>query len=104
MPFQPGNRANPGGRPKEKAFADAVRVAVNRVDETDPEKRKIVSGILAIAGVALTLISTALQQGAADAAPEVLTKARAQNKAGVEVIEKISKSHSLEKALAALKY
>jgi hypothetical protein len=40
MPFEKGNRANPGGRPKEKAFADAVRVAVNRVDEADAEKRK----------------------------------------------------------------
>ena len=30
MAFQPGNRANPGGKPKDKAFADAVRVAINR--------------------------------------------------------------------------
>lgn len=40
MSFQKGKSGNPGGQPKEKAFADAVRVAVNRVDETDTEKRK----------------------------------------------------------------
>ena len=38
MPFQPGNKANPGGRPKEKAFADAVRVAVNRQAEDGRKK------------------------------------------------------------------
>lgn len=32
MPFQPGNKANPGGRPKEKAFADAVRLVVQQDD------------------------------------------------------------------------
>lgn len=40
MAFEKGKTGNAGGRPKEKAFADAVRVAVNRVDETDAEKRK----------------------------------------------------------------
>lgn len=40
MAFEKGKTGNPGGRPKEKAFADAVRVAVNRIDETDSEKRK----------------------------------------------------------------
>ena len=33
MAFQAGNRANPGGKPKDKAFADAVRIAVNREAE-----------------------------------------------------------------------
>lgn len=37
MVFQPGNRANPGGRPKDKAFTDALRLAVNRAD---PEGKK----------------------------------------------------------------
>lgn len=40
MPFKKGQSGNPGGRPKEKAFADAVRVAVNRIDSKDPKKRK----------------------------------------------------------------
>lgn len=30
MAFEKGSSGNPGGRPKEKAFADAVRFAVNR--------------------------------------------------------------------------
>lgn len=30
MPFQKGKSGNPGGSPKEKAFANAVRFAVNR--------------------------------------------------------------------------
>lgn len=70
---------------------------------TDFEKRKIVSGILAIAGVALTIIATALEQGSGEAPPEVVSKARSQNKAGVATIEKVSKGKTLEKALAALK-
>lgn len=36
MPFQPGNRANPGGRPKEKRFTEALRLAImQEVDEKD---------------------------------------------------------------------
>lgn len=38
MAFQPGNRANPGGKPKDKAFADAVRIAVNREAEDGRKK------------------------------------------------------------------
>jgi hypothetical protein len=66
----------------------------------DPEKRKIVSGILAIAGVALNIIAAALQQGTP---PEIVAKARNVNKKGVQSIEKSAKSDTLEKALAALK-
>lgn len=40
MVFKPGESGNPGGRKKEKAFADALRLEVNRTDDTDPEKRK----------------------------------------------------------------
>ena len=32
MPFQKGNRANPGGRPKDKPWADALRIALCRDD------------------------------------------------------------------------
>jgi Family of unknown function (DUF5681) len=34
MPFQPGNNANPGGRPKTKIIRDGLMLAVN----DDPEK------------------------------------------------------------------
>jgi hypothetical protein len=70
---------------------------------TDEQKRKIVSGILAIAGVALTIIATALEQGSGEVPPEVVSKARSQSKSGVATIEKVSKGKTLEKALAALK-
>lgn len=39
MAFQKGNRANPGGRPKEKLFTDALRLAVNR--DGDDGKKKL---------------------------------------------------------------
>jgi hypothetical protein len=39
MPFQKGNRANPGGRPKDKAFNDALRLVVHR--EHEPNKTKL---------------------------------------------------------------
>lgn len=29
MPFERGNNANPGGKPKEKKFTDALRIAVS---------------------------------------------------------------------------
>jgi hypothetical protein len=37
--FQKGKSGNPGGRPKEKAFADAIRVAVNRIHDGDGRKK-----------------------------------------------------------------
>jgi len=40
MAFEKGNRANPGGRPKEKAFTDALRLAVNAEVESDGQKKK----------------------------------------------------------------
>jgi len=69
---------------------------------TDPQKRKIVSGILAIAGVALNIIAAALQQGTP---PEIVAKAKTsrEKKSGIEIIEKSAKGNTLEKALAALK-
>ncbi|MBP1091931.1 DUF5681 domain-containing protein [Bradyrhizobium diazoefficiens] len=38
MVFQPGNRANPGGRPKEKKFTEALRVALAEEIEKDGQK------------------------------------------------------------------
>lgn len=40
MAFQKGKSGNPGGRPKDKAWASAVRLAVNRVHDGDKEGRK----------------------------------------------------------------
>jgi hypothetical protein len=40
MAFEKGQSGNPGGRPKEKAFADALRLAVNAEVEVEGEKKK----------------------------------------------------------------
>lgn len=40
MAFEKGQSGNPGGRPKEKAFADALRLAVNAEIEVEGEKKK----------------------------------------------------------------
>jgi hypothetical protein len=40
MAFEKGSSGNPGGRPKEKAFADALRLAVNAEVENEGEKKK----------------------------------------------------------------
>lgn len=40
MAFEKGQSGNPGGRPKEKAFADALRIAVNVEVENEGEKKK----------------------------------------------------------------
>lgn len=37
MPFEKGNRANPGGRPKTKLWADALRVSV--LDAKDDKQK-----------------------------------------------------------------
>jgi hypothetical protein len=37
MPFEKGNRANPGGRPKTKHFTDALRLQALRPVEFDDE-------------------------------------------------------------------
>lgn len=39
MAFEKGQSGNPGGRPKEKLFTDAVRIAVNR--EADDGRKKL---------------------------------------------------------------
>ena len=38
MAFTKGKSGNPGGRPKEKAFADALHLAVNRKDDEGRKK------------------------------------------------------------------
>ena len=65
MPFKKGSSGNPGGRPKDKAFADAVRVAVNR-DGDDGRKKltmlaeKLVDFALAGEGWAMQQIADRL--------------------------------------------
>lgn len=63
--FAKGKSGNPGGRPKEKAFADAVRLAVNR-DAEDGRKKlalladKLVEFALAGEGWAMQQIADRL--------------------------------------------
>jgi hypothetical protein len=40
MPFQPGNRANPGGRPKDQLFTDRLRMALLE-DDKKAKRRKL---------------------------------------------------------------
>lgn len=40
MAFEKGSSGNPGGRPKEKLFADALRLAINEEAEIDGVKTK----------------------------------------------------------------
>lgn len=65
MAFQKGKSGNPGGKPKDKAFADAVRVAVNR-EASDGRKKlnvladKLVDFALAGEGWAMQQIADRL--------------------------------------------
>lgn len=50
MAFEKGKSGNPGGRLKEKAFTDALRLAVNRDDEDGTKKlHKIAEKLVACA-------------------------------------------------------
>lgn len=73
---------------------------------TDPAQKRIVSGILALAGVALRLIAAGLHQGATQTpqGPEIIAKARTANAAGVAHIEKVAVQDSLEKSLSGLRF
>lgn len=41
MTFAPGKSGNPGGRPKEKPWRDAIRKALARAEDVGDEKRKL---------------------------------------------------------------
>lgn len=69
----------------------------------DENTRKIVSGILAIAGVALNVIATALSQGAAGAPATIVEKVRIKHAMGANTIEKAAQSDVLLNALSTLK-
>jgi hypothetical protein len=66
-------------------------------------QQAMISGILALAGIALNLIATALSQGTEGAPPALANRVRAHNAIGANTIETAAKSGKLEKALAALK-
>lgn len=66
----------------------------------DPEKRKVVSGVLAIASIALMTIATALAQGSG---PAVTTAAKTRGLKGVSTVEKIAASNKLIGTLKALR-
>lgn len=38
--FQPGQSGNPGGKKKHKPLDDAIELAISRIDDRDPHKRK----------------------------------------------------------------
>ena len=50
MPFEPGNNANPGGRPKSKPFADALRMEIAAAGEDHKALRKVARALLDKAG------------------------------------------------------
>jgi hypothetical protein len=65
MAFEKGKSGNPGGRPKEKVFSDAIRVAVNREDGKGRKKlmllaEKLVDFALAGEGWAMQQIADRL--------------------------------------------
>jgi hypothetical protein len=66
-------------------------------------QQAIVSGILALADIALHLIATALYQGSEGAPPALVAKVRAKHAAGAATIETVAKSGKLGKALGSLK-
>jgi hypothetical protein len=66
-------------------------------------QQTILSGILALAGIALNLIATALHQGAEGAPTALVAKVRAKHAVGSSTIETAAKSGRLTKALGALK-
>lgn len=46
MPFEPGNRANPGGRPKERPFRTALNMQLKAAGEDLPQLREIADELI----------------------------------------------------------
>lgn len=67
------------------------------------DQKKIVQGIILIAGIALRLISSGLQQGA-KAVPALAKAARSTHPAAVGLVERVAESNAIEQALAAVKF
>ena len=49
MPFRPGQSGNPGGRPKQKAFTEALRTELARAGDDSQALRAIASKLIAMA-------------------------------------------------------
>lgn len=55
MAFQPGVSGNPGGRPKRKVWTEAIKEAIEEIDQIDPQQRpriKLLAQALVAAGLA----------------------------------------------------
>lgn len=76
---------------------------LNEVAMISGPQQKVVAGILAVAGIALNIIATALAQGAAGAPASIVGKIRSRNVTGSNTIESIAKSDVLLKSLENLK-
>lgn len=62
MTFQPGNNANPGGRPKDKRFAEALRLAIMReVEEFDDDGKPTGGKTTKLRQIADRLVAEALK-------------------------------------------
>lgn len=62
MAFQPGQSGNPGGRPKDKPFREALRMELAALGEDDPK---------ALRGLARKLLATAAADDGLQAIREV---------------------------------
>jgi len=76
---------------------------LNEVALIPEAQRRIVAGILAVVGIALNIIATAIANGAAGAPPKIVAGVRSRNVAGSNVIDEAAKSDVLLKALESLK-
>lgn len=66
MPFEKGKSGNPRGRPKDKAFTDALRLVVNRTDSDGLKKlnrlaEKLVENAMAGEGWAFQMIADRIE-------------------------------------------
>lgn len=59
--FQPGVSGNPGGRPKTKVWTEAIKRAVEKIDQLDPQQRPrldLLAEALVAAGLAGDTVAT----------------------------------------------